>query len=475
MDEHPIIDGEDHNPPVFSVSALAQAIRNNLEQGFGNVRVRGEISGLRRASSGHCYFALKDTDAVIDSVCWRTVADTLAIKPEDGLEVVVTGRLTTYPARSRYQVIVSRIEVAGEGALLKILDERRRRLAEEGLFDTARKRPIPFLPRTVGVVTSPTGSVFQDILHRIAERCPRRIILWPVLVQGPSASEQISSAITGFNALAPGGAIPQPDVIIVARGGGSLEDLMAFNEENVVRAVAASTIAVISAVGHETDTTLIDFAADIRAPTPTAAAEKAVPVRADLMAELSDKNVRLTRAMCRLVENRRESVDARYRAIPSPMRVMTDARQRIDDLGDRLRSATKVTIERHDRLRVQFAARLIRPGELLTQLHQKLRVEKRALDLAFTNLLRAKRERLSALASVLESLSYHDVLRRGFALVRDPTGQTVTSVRRLKTGETVEIRLHDGSRAAVVHGRAPGAARPAVSGAKQPPAQRRLL
>jgi exodeoxyribonuclease VII large subunit len=475
MDQHPIIDGEDHNPPVFSVGALAQAIRNSLEQGFGNVRVRGEISGLRRASSGHCYFALKDTDAVIDSVCWRTVAETLAIKPEDGLDVVIAGRLTTYPARSRYQVIVSRIEVAGEGALLKILDDRRRRLADEGLFDPARKRPIPFLPRVVGVVTSSTGSVFQDILHRISERCPRRIILWPVLVQGPMAAEQISAAISGFNALAPGGAIPRPDVIIVARGGGSLEDLMAFNEEIVVRAVAASTIAVISAVGHETDTTLIDHAADIRAPTPTAAAEKAVPVRADLLVQLSDKNARLARAVSRLVENRRESADARYRAIPVPIRVMTDARQRTDDLGDRLSSATKVTIERHDRLLMQIAARLIRPGVLITQLCHKPRAEKRALDLAFANLLRAKRERLSVLGSVLESLSYRDVLRRGFALVRDPKGQTVSSVRRLKTGETVEIRLHDGSRAAVVRGSAPGTARPAVSEAKQPPAQRRLL
>ncbi|HEY5597611.1 MAG TPA: exodeoxyribonuclease VII large subunit, partial [Kiloniellales bacterium] len=257
------------NQPVFSVSEISQAIKRTLEGSFEWVRVRGEISGFKRAASGHMYFSLKDENAVIDAVCWRGSAGRLGLAPEDGMEVIAGGRITSYPGRSKYQIIVERLELAGEGALLKLLETRKRALAAEGLFDAARKRPLPYLPEVIGVVTSPTGAVIRDILHRLADRFPRHVLVWPVLVQGEGAAEQVAAAIRGFNALPAGGPVPRPDLLIVARGGGSLEDLWAFNEEIVVRAAAESAIPLISAVGHETDTTLIDFAADRRAPTPT--------------------------------------------------------------------------------------------------------------------------------------------------------------------------------------------------------------
>lgn len=475
MSAYPNTDAVDHNPPVFSVTALAQAIRTHLEGQFGTVRVRGEISGLRRAASGHCYFALKDSEAIIDSVCWRTVLVTLSIAPEDGLDVVVTGRLTTYPGRSRYQIVVSAIEVAGEGALLKMLDERRRRLEKEGLFDERRKKPLPFLPDVVGVVTSETGAVFQDILHRIAERCPRRILLWPVLVQGPTAAEQIADAVAGFNALADRPTAPCPDVIIVARGGGSLEDLMAFNEEVVVRAVAASRIPVISAVGHETDTTLIDFAADIRAPTPTAAAEKAVPVRAELLAQISDLSTRLMRAMSRFLDQRRAAVDGHQRALPTPARLLADARQRLDELTDRQDVAMRGYLDRHRRISEQIALRLVRPKDIIQRCQQTYQSEARLLDAMFAQQMHAKRERLNQLVALLESFSYQSVLRRGFALIKDQDGQTISTVRTVAAGQRIDIHWHDGSRAAVIDGRSSAAARKRSPGSKAPPTQPTLL
>ena len=276
------------NLPEFTVSEISQAVKRTIEGAFGRVRVRGEVSGFKRAASGHLYMSLKDEAAVLDAVCWRGTASRLAFPPEDGLEMVFTGQLTTYPGRSKYQLVIEEVEPAGEGALMALLEKRRKALAAEGLFDDARKQELPFLPELIGVVTSPTGAVIRDILHRLADRFPRHVLIWPVAVQGTEAAAQIAAAITGFNRLAPGGPVPRPDLLIVARGGGSLEDLWAFNEEIVVRAAAASEIPLISAVGHETDTTLIDFAADTRAPTPTAAAEMAVPVRAELAMTVSD-------------------------------------------------------------------------------------------------------------------------------------------------------------------------------------------
>src|SRR5271170_5354458 len=290
------------NLPEYTVSELSLALKRSIEDGFAHVRVRGEISGFKRHGSGHWYFALKDTDAVLDAVCWRTTAIRLDLKPEDGMEVVCSGRLTTYPGRSKYQLVVERIELAGIGALLRLLEERRLRLAAEGLFAAERKQKLPFLPAVIGIVTSPTGAVIRDILHRLLDRFPRHVLVWPVLVQGQGAAAQIAAAIEGFNNLPEQGPVPRPDVLIIARGGGSVEDLMPFNEEIVVRAAAASFIPLISAVGHETDTTLIDFAADVRAPTPSAAAEMAVPVRSELLAQTLDFERRLWQAMRRMVQ-----------------------------------------------------------------------------------------------------------------------------------------------------------------------------
>src|SRR3954466_15236766 len=296
MNDLPLAEPLASNLPEYTVSELSLALKRSIEDGFSHVRVRGEISGYKRHGSGHCYFALKDADAVLDAVCWRQTAIRIPLKPEDGMEVVCTGRLTTYPGRSKYQLVIDTIELAGIGALLRLLEERRQRLAAEGLFDTERKKKLPFLPEVIGIVTSPTGAVIRDILHRLADRFPRRVLLWPVAVQGDGAAAQVAAAIEGVNRLTPGGAVPRPDLLIVARGGGSLEDLMAFNEEIVVRAAAASAIPLISAVGHETDTTLIDFASDRRAPTPTAAAEMAIPARADLLADLAQTEARLLQA-----------------------------------------------------------------------------------------------------------------------------------------------------------------------------------
>src|SRR5712664_263093 len=327
------------NLPEYTVSELSLALKRSIEDGFGQVRVRGEISGFKRHGSGHCYFALKDSDAVIDAVCWRNTAIRLPIRPEDGMEVVCTGRLTTYPGRSKYQLVIDSIELSGIGALLKILEERRQRLAAEGLFAAERKKKLPFLPEVIGIVTSPSGAVIRDILHRLGDRFPRRVVVWPVAVQGDGAAAQVAAAINGFNRLQPSGPVPRPDLIIVARGGGSLEDLMAFNEEIVVRAAAASAIPLISAVGHESDTTLIDHASDRRAPTPTAAAEMAVPVRLDLVADLAGKSARLAGGLSRLFSERRLRLGGLARGLPDPQDLLGAAAQRLDDRSERLRLA----------------------------------------------------------------------------------------------------------------------------------------
>ena len=277
------------NIEPYSVSQLSYSLKQLVEDNFSWVRVRGEISGFKRAASGHMYFALKDENSLIDIVCWRSVADKLTLFPEDGLEVIATGKITTYAARSRYQLVLQNVEIAGEGALLKLLEDRKKKFSEEGLFDQSRKRFIPYLPEIIGVITSPTGAVIQDILHRISERFPRHVIMWPVLVQGKGAAEDVAQAITGFNSFKTKNSNRTPDVLIIARGGGSLEDLWAFNEEVVVRAAAESSIPIISAIGHETDVTLLDMVADLRAPTPTAAAEMSVPVRVDLIEKLADQ------------------------------------------------------------------------------------------------------------------------------------------------------------------------------------------
>ncbi len=318
------------NLPVFTVGELSQALKRTIEAAFGQVRVRGEVSGFKRAASVHLYFSLKDADAVLEAVCWRGIAASLSLEPEDGMEVVCTGRISTYAGRSKYQIVVESLELAGEGALLRLIEERKRRLEAEGLFLDSRKQPIPFLPDVIGVVTSPTGAVIGDILHRLSDRFPRHVLLWPVLVQGEGAPEEIAAAIEGFNRLVAGGEVPRPDVLIVARGGGSLEDLMAFNAEIVVRAAAASDIPLISAIGHETDVTLIDFAADKRASTPSAAAEMAVPVRIELLAQVLDGGTRLLAVMNRLIGERRAQIQGLARIMGDPARIVGEAAQRLD-------------------------------------------------------------------------------------------------------------------------------------------------
>jgi exodeoxyribonuclease VII large subunit len=452
MSGYPIIETGRDNLRILSVGELAQALKRHVERAFDAVRVRGEISGFKRAASGHLYFSLKDTDACLDSVCWRLAANRLGIAPQDGLDVIATGRLTTYPDRSKYQLVVESLELAGEGALLRLLEERRRRLTAEGLFDAARKKPIPFLPNVIGVVTSPTGAVIRDILHRLADRFPRRVILWPVLVQGPEAAEQVAAAIAGFNRLSPGAPVPRPDVLIVARGGGSIEDLWAFNEETVARAAAASAIPVITAVGHETDTTLIDFAADLRAPTPSAAAEMAVPVRIDLAARLLTLNTRLLGGMNRTLEEKRSRLLAARRGLPNPQTLLAVARQRLDDWGDRLRQGLAVGLDRRRRRLAHAAARLPSPARWIAHECSRLAGESRALDSALRAYLLERGNRLRHTAALLSSFSYERILERGFALVQDRLGHVVTSVKALRPGMSISVRLADGKTDATVDG-----------------------
>ena len=441
------------NVPEYTVSEVSQALRRTVEDAYAFVRVRGEISGFKRHSSGHLYFCLKDAEAVMDAVCWRGQAAKLAIGPEEGMEVICTGRLTTYPGRSKYQMVVERMELAGQGALLKLLEDRKRRLMAEGLFDAARKKPLPFLPEVIGVVTSPTGAVIRDILHRLRDRFPRRVLLWPVAVQGEGAAAQVAAAIRGFNALAAGGAIPRPDLLIVARGGGSLEDLMAFNEEVVVRAAAESDIPLISAVGHESDTTLIDFASSLRAPTPTAAAEMAVPVRADLLAQLAEQGARLVGCLTRGLQDRAARVEQLFRALPHPRRVMEDCARRLDDRAERLGNALPNLLHRRtvelERLSVRHAHALdkAKHAELARLERGRLQLDQSAERLAAAppRLLAERQRRLEATAKLLESLSYKGVLERGYAVVRDDAGHPVTSAEAARAGAAWSVEFKDGT------------------------------
>jgi exodeoxyribonuclease VII large subunit len=488
------------NVPVYSVGEISGALKRTIEQAYGYVRVRGEISGCKRHGSGHIYLALKDMDAVIDAVCWRGSTGRLKVDPADGIEVIATGRLTTFPGRSKYQMVIEQMELAGEGALLKLLEERKRKLAAEGLFAAERKRALPYLPGVIGVVTSPTGAVIRDILHRLNERFPRHVLLWPVAVQGETAAAQVARAIEGFNAIRPGGPVPRPDLLIVARGGGSLEDLMAFNEEIVVRAAAASAIPLISAVGHETDTTLIDFASDRRAPTPTAAAEMAVPVRLDLLTEVRSLGNRLGAASSRLVEERRLRLEGLARGLPDPIRLIETAEQRLDDRTERLklsigallrdrsaRIATAAAQLKHPRQQIAEHERhlgatairlgpalervLERAGDRVSQVGERLKsvpmqpaIDRRAQDLATLGLrldAAARRdadgraERLARLTQVLDSLSPFKVLERGYAVVEDRAGQPLGAAA-IEPGMALTLRFHNATVAARAEGGAAG-------------------
>jgi len=493
-----VADKAPSNAVEWSVSDLAAALKRTLEDAFGFVRLKAEVSGYRGPhSSGHVYFCLKDQNARIDAVIWKTTFSRLRIKPQEGLEVVATGRITTFPGKSTYQIVVESLEPAGIGALMAVLEERRRKLAAEGLFEAARKRPLPYLPRVVGVVTSPTGAVIRDILHRLEERFPRSVLVWPVRVQGETCADEVAAAIRGFNALAPGGRIPRPDVLIVARGGGSIEDLWGFNEEAVVRAAAESAIPIVSAVGHETDTTLLDHAADLRAPTPTGAAEKAVPVRVELVAMVGDLSRRQAEAGLRVLDRRRSDLRSAARALPAPEILFAGKRQRCDIAITKLVPALLHNTRQHeDRLvrilreftrhspvaRVaKFRARMdaidARPGgaldrALATRRDTLVQVARR-LEVARATALRAertrivqqwdltqrtgerlrpaleaqverKRARLDALGQLFDTLNYKAVLERGYALVWDADGQPVRSRDAVTDGQVLALEFADG-------------------------------
>ncbi len=441
-----------HNLPEFSVGELSAAIRRTLEGEFGRVRVRGEITELKRYASGHIYLSLKDENAKLAAVIWRSALPRLGLSPENGIEVVATGRLSTYADRSTYQLQIERLEYAGEGALLARIEALRKRLAAEGLFDTARKRPIPRLPGVIGVVTSPQGAVIRDILHRLAERLPRPVLVWPVAVQGQGAAEQIARAIRGFNALAPGGPVPRPDLLIVARGGGSLEDLMAFNDEAVVRAAAESAIPLISAVGHETDTTLIDLAADLRAPTPTAAAEMAVPVRMDLLRDLEQSRARLGSALARLLKERRLRLERAAARVPDLPALLAVARQRLDDRSARLDRALPSFVRSRQVTLARLGARLPHPREAIVARRSRLSLLAERLAQRIERRVELARARLAALSPRLDAVSYEAVLARGFALVTGSEGQPVTRAESVAPGQRLGIRFADGTVGATADG-----------------------
>jgi exodeoxyribonuclease VII large subunit len=480
------------NAPEFTVSELSSAVKRALEENFGYVRLRGEVSGFRGpAASGHCYFALKDDKAKIDAVIWRGVFQRLRVRPEEGMEVVAQGRLTSYPGSSKYQIVIETLEPAGLGALMVLLEERKRKFAAEGLFDEARKKARPFLPRVVGIVTSPTGAVIRDMLHGFDERFPTRVIVWPVRVQGEGSAAEIAAAIRGFNALQPGGHLPCPDVLIVARGGGSLEDLWGFNEESVVRAVADSRIPLISAVGHETDWTLIDLVADARAPTPTKAAEWAVPKFADLADQIDKLAVRERIAMRRVLEAARTHLKACARGLPRPEDIVALPRQRFDAAEKRLGRALLANTRAHhtgyvrvasrlhprlletrisklsDRLaatarrsinallrsagtrraRLERAAGRMHPGAAahrIARARDNLAALDRRSTQAFCNGIAVRRRALDGCAKLLVSVSHQSVLARGFALVRDDRGRMVRQAAAVQPEARLSVEFIDG-------------------------------
>lgn len=477
-------DSPTSNLPELSVSELSSALKRTIETAYDHVRVRGELGRVTIARSGHMYADIKDDKAVLNTIMWKGQVSRLPFRPEEGLEVIATGRLSTYPGRSNYQLIADSLRPAGVGALMALLEERKKKLAAEGLFDQQHKKPLPFLPATVGVVTSPTGAVIRDILHRIQDRFPVRVILWPALVQGDTAAPQIEAAIRGFNALQ---GADRPDVLIVGRGGGSIEDLWPFNEEEVVRAAFESEIPLISAVGHETDTTLIDYVSDARAPTPTGAAEIAVPVRSELQLQLDDIDQRLKRALVRYIRRGAERIQATR--LPPAERLLETKRQRFDTVGDRLPLAVRTLVERRRarldtisaglispkqvvrekrsglenlsarlgaglsqaaaKKRIAFArtASRLRPEPLITDVRRARKTlgdTSRRARPALNRILTSKRQAFASEEKLLETLSYQATLRRGYAIVRDPTGKVLRTVKQVSGESSVDLTLADG-------------------------------
>ena len=465
------------NAEPYSVSELAFALKRTIEDAYGFVRLRGELSKVTFHGNGHVYLDLKDDRACISGVIWKTSVRGLAIRPQTGLEVIVTGKVTTYPGRSQYQIIIETLEPAGVGALLAQLERLKAKLAAEGLFDASRKRPLPSLPAVIGVVTSPTGAVIRDILHRIADRWPCRVVVWPVVVQGDQAAAQVRAAVEGFAALPPGGAVPRPDLIIVARGGGSVEDLWPFNDEALARAVAACPIPLVSAIGHETDTTLIDFVSDRRAPTPTAAAELVTPVFADLAATLADYGRRMIRCGSRMMDLGRARLAAAAGRLPRLQDLLSLATQRLDLASGRLGAAltANVAAHRHD-LATKSAA--LRPRLLKGAIEVKsetLHALSRRLEPLVRRSLAQAGDRLANLEKLRLSLDPDRPLSRGFARVERQDGRLVRSAGAVKSGEGVKLVFHDGDRAAVIDGAPPPPTPQRKAPPSPPPQQGRLF
>lgn len=488
FDDHPEDSPAQGNNPEYTVGELSGAIKRVIENEFGHVRLRAEVGRVSLPRSGHVYLDLKDDAAVISGIIWKGVASKLVTQPEEGMEVIVTGRITTFPGQSKYQIIIEDLQPAGMGALMAVLEKRKSALAAEGLFDPARKRPLPYLPEIIGVITSPSGAVIRDILHRLRDRFPRKVLIWPVAVQGTRCAPEVANAIAGFNRLTPGGALPRPDLIIVARGGGSVEDLWGFNEEIVVRAAAASDIPLISAVGHETDTTLIDYASDKRAPTPTAAAELAVPVRVELMAYLDQQHARLSRALTQGLVQRGQRLRDMSRALPRPDSLLDSPRQRLDRAADRLTRASKLTdfpklrLERagarldpalmagvqrrkvrladlsgglrpaalrsrlsQDRRRIDMAAARLGPAfarEHTQQLARFKRAEKSLSEIANRQISNWQSQ-ITAAERLRRTLGYEATLERGFAVVRG-AGTVITNTKDATQQPALEIQFADG-------------------------------
>lgn len=461
------------NSEPLTITEISTQLKRTVEDRFGYVRLRGELSGVKRAASGHMYCALKDEKSVIDGVMWRGNAQRLSFQPEDGIEVVASGKLTTYPGRSKYQVVIDSLEIAGEGALLALLEKTRARLEAEGLFASERKQRLPFMPQIIGVVTSPTGAVIRDILHRLSDRFPSHVLVWPVLVQGQGSADQIAAAVRGFSDIQPGGSVPRPDLVIVARGGGSVEDLWGFNEEAVVRAIAECSIPIISAVGHETDTTLADYAADARAPTPTAAAEMAVPVRAELLATVEDLALRQKRAAPRPITLGRERLEARVQRLPKPQTLLQPQAQRLDDLSDRLRRGLSDRAAQARGLLMADKARLSAPllRSRLDQAKNRLGAARLIPDLV-KNRISREQERFAALERLHLSLNPKAPLKRGFVLVRGEGSALLRSRVVAAKQSALSIEFADGVLDAVPAGGTPSAA-PAPKPASKPAPKRK--
>ena len=450
------------NTPYFTISELSKAIKATVEGAFEFVRVRAEISRPTRAASGHLYFTLKDDRSTLAAVCWKTVAGNLVVQPEEGLEVIASGRLTTFAGQSKYQIVVSQMEVAGEGALLKQLEERRRQLAAEGLFDADRKKKIPSMPTVIGVVTSPTGAVLRDILHRLSDRFGVRVLVWGTLVQGQSAAPQVAAAISGFDSMPKDGPLPRPDVLIVARGGGALEDLWAFNEEEVVRAVAACRIPIISAIGHETDTTLIDFAADLRAPTPTAAAEMAVPVKSELVALMAELDARLTRATANKIKNASQLLKMTDRALIDPGEFIARRGQMLDYAVSGLANGLEQWLSARALRLLNATGRLFPPERQLAEAKGALSELSLRLTKSMTIDLERRQQATANIGRLLDANSFERVLDRGFALVTDQRGVPVKRSVELPQHANAQIHFADGQRYATfdIDAAAPTSLRP---------------